>query len=88
MIKELYSLAMAVVTHLENVLNIAHTYSLMDVSNNAIVHVETIDKREVQLKSPNMEREGLSRALKYLEGKISVAEVTTDSSTSVTSLMG
>jgi len=64
------------------------TYSLMDISNNAIVYVETIDKREVQLKSPNMEREGLSRALKYLEGKISVAEVTTDSSTSVTSLMG
>jgi len=60
----------------------------MDISNNAIVHVETIDKREVQLKSPNMEREGLSRALKFLEGKISVAEVTTDSSTSVTSLMG
>jgi len=58
----------------------------MEISSDVIVHVETVDKREVHLRSPNMEGEALSRALKYLEGKLSVAEVTTDSSTSVTKL--
>ena len=60
----------------------------MDMSSNTTVHVETVDRREVQLKSPHMEWEGLSRALKYLEAKLSIAEMTTDSSTSVTSFMG
>ena len=31
------------------------SYSLMDVSTSKVLHVETIDKREVQLQSPNME---------------------------------
>ena len=36
------------------------TYSLMETTKNTIVHCETIDKREVQNKSPNMEREAIS----------------------------
>ena len=64
------------------------TYSLMDISSNEIAHVETIDKREVHLKSPNMEWEALSRGLKYLESKLNITEVTTDSSTSVSKLIG
>ena len=35
----------------------------MDTATNKILHAETIDKREVQLQSPNMEREGILCAL-------------------------
>ena len=31
------------------------TYSLMDTATNKILHAETIDKREVNLQSPNMD---------------------------------
>ena len=48
----------------------------MDISSNVILHVETIDKHEVHLKSPNMEREALSQGLKYLESKLNITEVT------------
>ena len=33
------------------------TYSLMDTGTNKVLHAETVDKREVHLQSPNMERE-------------------------------
>ena len=64
------------------------TYSVMETSSNVIIHSETIDKREVHLKSPNMEREGASRAMSYLKDKINIVEITTDASTSVTSMLG
>ena len=64
------------------------TYSLMETTKNTIMHCETIDKREVQNKSPNMEREAISRSLDYLKGKINIIEVTTDSSTAVTKMIG
>jgi len=31
------------------------SYSLMDMNSHKILHIETIDKREVKLQSPNME---------------------------------
>ena len=36
------------------------TYSLMYTAANKILHAETIDKREVHLQSPNMEREAFA----------------------------
>ena len=42
------------------------TYSLMESETGAIIHVETIDKREVNFKSPAMECEALDRGIKYI----------------------
>jgi len=65
------------------------TYSLMDSDNNRILHVETVDKRDVGLKSPNMEVEAFKRAMKYLTDRsIKITEVVTDASTSVKSITG
>ena len=64
------------------------TYTLMETTKNLILHSETIDKREIQNKSPNMEREAANRALTYLKGKVNVVEITTDCSTSVTKMLG
>ena len=43
-------------------------YTLMDVETEQVVHCDVVDKREVDLKSPNMERLGLKRSLEYLKG--------------------
>lgn len=59
----------------------------MERSSNTIVHSETVDKSEVQYKSPNMEREAVHRSLTYLKDKINIAEITTDSSTAVTKML-
>ena len=64
------------------------TYTLMETTKNLILHSETMDKREVGNKSPNMEREAANRALTYLKGKVNIAEITTDCSTSVTKMLG
>ena len=63
------------------------TYTLMETSSNMILQSETIDKGEVQNKSPNMEREGVDRAIRHLKEKIDLLEVTTDSSTAVTKML-
>ena len=42
------------------------TYSLMDSENDKVL---TVDKREVSLKSPNMEREAFKRSMQYLTDK-------------------
>ena len=65
------------------------TYSLMESETNKILHVETIDKREVNLKSPNMEREAFKRSMEYLISRgIKITEVVTDASTAVISTTG
>ena len=46
------------------------TYTIMETSANIIIHSVTVDKREVQNRSPNMEREGAPRALRYLKDKV------------------
>ena len=48
------------------------TYTLMETTQNTIIHCETIDKREVQNKSPSMEREGISWSLDYLKEKLTL----------------
>lgn len=65
------------------------TYSFMDIETNTIIHVETVDKREVNLKSPNMEREGFLRGMKFFHNeKVKVTELVTDGSTSVKKDLG
>ena len=64
-------------------------YTLMDVDTEKVVHCEIVDKREVELKSPNMERLGLKRGLNYLKGcSIVVDELVTDASIVIISMMG
>ena len=61
----------------------------MHVNTEKVVHCEIVDKREVELKSPNMERLGLRRALNYLTScSVVVDEVVTDVSIVIISLMG
>ena len=56
---------------------------------NHILHFENIDKREVGLRSPNMEREGMSRCLNFLITKgLTVEELITDASSSVAKILG
>ena len=52
----------------------------MEISSNIIIHSEseTVDKREVQNRSPNVEREGASQALMLLKDKVNIVEFTTD----------
>ena len=64
------------------------TYTLMERSSNTIVYSATVDKSEVQYKSPNMEREAVHRSLTYLKDKLNIAEITTDSSAAVTKMLG
>ena len=65
------------------------TYSLMESESNKILHVETIDKREVNLKYPNMEREAFKRSMDYLISRgIKISEVVTDASPTVISTTG
>lgn len=59
------------------------TYSLMDLESGLILHTETVDKREVALQSPNMEREGFIRSMRYLLPLVKCKEVITDASSSI-----
>ena len=45
------------------------SYSLLDIDSSKILHVENVDKCEVSLQSPNMEREAVSRAIRYIQEK-------------------
>ena len=64
------------------------TYSLMDIDTGYILHSETVDKRKVALKSPNMEKEPFVRSLQFLQTHISCKEIITDASTSIRTEMG
>ena len=63
-------------------------YTFMDTSTNLIVHQELVDVREADHKSPNMEKVGFERGLRYLIRKVEVDGVVTDSHSSITALMG
>ena len=65
------------------------TYSLMDLDTNTILHMETVDKREVSLQSPSMERTAVIRALKHLEDNgITAGELVTDASSAFQKMLG
>ena len=61
----------------------------MESEDNVILHFVNIDKREVDLRSPNMEREGMVRSLDFLiEKQLKIVELITDSSSSVAKTLG
>jgi len=58
------------------------TYSFIDTDTDRIIHSVTVGKRQVQLKSPNMENRAFVLGLDYLmQIGINVVEVVTDGST-------
>jgi len=61
---------------------------MVEMDKNLILHFEVVDKREVGLKSPNMERKGMIRALDFLTSRVTVDELITDASTSVHKTLG
>ena len=62
---------------------------MIDAEDNVILHFENIDKREVDLHSPNMEREGMVRSLDFLiEKQLKVVELITDSSSADAKTLG
>ena len=64
------------------------TYSMMDIDSNRILHMVIVDKREVHLQSPNMEKEGVERAISYIHGQdINITELVTDASSSVRKML-
>ena len=65
------------------------TYTLLEYDSKDIVTCIIINKRETDMKSTNMEREGLKRALEQLEtAGVKVEEVVTDASTTITAFVG
>jgi len=65
------------------------TYSVMVSDTNHILHFENADKREVALRSPNMEREGMRHCLEFLLAKgLTVEELITDASSAVAKMLG
>ena len=64
------------------------TYSTMEIDTHSRLHVETVDKREVALQSPNMEKEGSVRSLQFLLPKLCCKEIVTDSSSVIHNKLG
>ena len=61
----------------------------MNIDSSTIVHMETVDKRDVSLHFPNMEREAVSQAIKYLqENDVTINEIVTDASSAVRKMLG
>ena len=56
----------------------------MDVADNSIVQMVTVDKQQVSLHSPNMERAALKQCLDLvLQADITIEGLVTDASSSV-----
>ena len=61
----------------------------MDIDSEKILHTVTVDKHEVGLQSPNMEREAMKRAIDFIvKSDIAVEELVTDASSSVRKMLG
>ena len=52
------------------------------------LHAETVDKRDVTLQSPNLEKEGFARSLQFLLPKLSCKEIVTDSLSAIRNELG
>jgi len=62
---------------------------MMESTRNLILHFENVDKCEVDLQSPYMEREGMVHCLNFLIGNgLKITEIVTDSSISVAKTLG
>ena len=84
--KKYWSVVMVGVIHLVRQRNFC-TYSLMEAESGTILHLETVDKREVNYKSPVMECEDLKRCLNHISTNTActIKELTTDASSSIIS---
>jgi len=61
----------------------------MDTDNNTIIHSVTVDKRQVLLQSPNMERKAVNSALTFIKDQgIIIDELVTDASSAVRKMLG
>lgn len=64
------------------------TYTLLNHETKDVVAMSIVDKREANLKSPNMEKIGLQRALKQLtDAKLTVSELVTDAHPQIAAMM-
>ena len=65
------------------------TYSVMDIDTITIIHAKTLDKQEASLHSPNIEKEAISRAIKYLhDNRVTIRKLVTDTSSAVRKMIG
>ncbi|XP_060561175.1 uncharacterized protein LOC132720945 [Ruditapes philippinarum] len=65
------------------------TYTIMEYENKDILACEIVNKRETDMKSTAMVKEGLKRCLKKLsDSGITIQELCTDASTSIASMIG
>ncbi|XP_068738401.1 uncharacterized protein [Montipora capricornis] len=63
-------------------------YFLMEMTTGYIIDLEVLDKREVELKSVNMEKKALEIILQRIKHVLKVVEVVTDASASIKKMMG
>lgn len=63
-------------------------YFLMELVSDYILEVEVRDKRHVRLALSNMEKQALQIALQRLKQSLSVAELVTDTSSSIKTMIG
>ena len=64
-------------------------YTLMEEESSDIMCIEFVDKREADLKSPNMEPIGLRRSIEALKGDgLIITEVVTDAHVQITQILG
>ncbi|XP_070543902.1 uncharacterized protein [Ptychodera flava] len=63
------------------------SYNVGDTSKQVILHTETVDVREVNGKSPNMERLGFDRSMDKLTGMLDIGEMITDAHTQIAAAM-
>ena len=60
------------------------TYTFVDTDTNLILHVQTVDKHEVGLESPNVEQKAFLHGMAFLiDNHLDVAKIVTDASSSV-----
>ena len=62
-------------------------YFLMEITTGYIIDLEVLDKREVELKSVNMEKKAPENILQRIKSVLNVVEVVTDASTSIKKMM-
>lgn len=63
-------------------------YSLMEMDSYKILHVETVDRREVQLCLPNMKHKAFIHSMKFIKGKLVCTELVTDASSLIRKTIG
>ena len=59
----------------------------MEMTTGYIIDLEVLDKREVELKSVNMEKKALENILQRMKSVLNVVEVVTDASASIKKMM-